>query len=157
MSGANPNPMEKSMVSVLVAENAGGYLRMRASRASWAAEVACCDCIKLCSGEAAHCLLFAGLRFVGVVGSASWLLVRRFLLPGGWRNAARTSWISCCTTDSCIVISSIVVEEAMSSGEGGAEMAVCSSSLHVRLSTAAWRTAFSFLESSCASCSAVFS
>jgi hypothetical protein len=110
-------------------------------------EGACCECIKLCSGDAARCLLVAGHQFVGVVGSVSWLLVYRFLLLGGLRTASRTSWISCYMTDSCIVISSMVVEEAMISGEGGAETAVCSLSLCVRVSTAPWRAAVSFLES----------
>jgi hypothetical protein len=103
----------------------GGYLIIRASRASWAVEVACFECIKLCSGDAAHCLLGAGHRFVGIVGSVSWLLVHHFLLPGGLQTMSRRSWMSSCMTDSCIVISSIVVEEAVRSGEGGPGMAMC--------------------------------
>jgi hypothetical protein len=34
----------------------------------------------LCSGDASRCLLAASHQFVGIVGSASWLLVRRFLI-----------------------------------------------------------------------------
>jgi hypothetical protein len=88
-------------------------------------EVACLECIKQCSGDAFRCLLVAGHRFVGVVGLLSWLLVCHFLLPGGLWTASMMSWMSCCMTDSCIVISSMVVEEAMRSGEGGAGMAMC--------------------------------
>jgi hypothetical protein len=119
---------------------------MRASRASWAAEVACCECIRLCSGDASRCLLVASHRFVGVAGSASSLLVHRFLLPGGLRTASRTSWMSCCTTESCIVISSIVVEEVAVSGEGGTVVVMVSSILFVRVSTAALRAAVSSLD-----------
>jgi hypothetical protein len=80
----------------VIARGRGGYLRMRALRASWVAEVACCECIKLCSGDASRFLLVAGRWFVGVVGPVFWSLPRRFLLPGGLRTAARISWISCC-------------------------------------------------------------
>jgi hypothetical protein len=100
----------------------------------------------LCSGDASRRLLVAGRQFVGVVGSMSWLLVRRFRLPGGLQTAARTSWMSCWMTDSCIVISSMVVGEAKRSGEGGARMASCSSIFHVRESTAALRAAVSSLD-----------
>jgi hypothetical protein len=109
-----------------------GYLSFRASRASCAVEVACFECIMLCSGDASRHLLVAGHWFIGVAGSTSWLLVPRFLLPGGLRTACRTSWMSCCMTDSCIVISSIVVEEAVRSGEGGAGVAICLSNFCVR-------------------------
>jgi hypothetical protein len=119
---------------------------MRASRASWAAEVVSCEFIRLCSGNASRCLLVAGRQFIGVVGSASWLLVRRFLLPGGLRTASRTSWMSCCTTESCIVISSIAVEEVAVSGEGGVVVAMVSSILFIRASTAALRAAVSSLD-----------
>jgi hypothetical protein len=132
----------------VIARGHGGYLIIRASRASWAAEVACFECIMLCSGDASHRLLVAGHQFVGVVGSASWLLVHRFLLPGGLRTASRTSWISCCTMDSCIVISSIMVEEAKTSGEGGGRMAICSSIFRDKVSPAAMRAAVSCLDAS---------
>jgi hypothetical protein len=70
MSVANPNPMEKSMVSVLVVVNAGG-------------------------GSPLPCgvsyLLVAGHWFVGVVGSFCWPLARRFRLPGGLQMASTMS------------------------------------------------------------------
>jgi hypothetical protein len=44
---------------------------MRAARACWAAEVVCCEYIRLCSGDALHCLLVAGRRFVSIVGAVS--------------------------------------------------------------------------------------
>jgi hypothetical protein len=53
------------------------------------AEVGCCECIKLCSGDASRFLLVAGHWFVGVVGPVFWSLPRRFLLPGGLRTASR--------------------------------------------------------------------
>jgi hypothetical protein len=119
---------------------------MRASRASWAVEVACCECIRLCSGDALHCLLVASCWFIGVVGSASWLLVRHFLLLGGLQTASRTSWISCYTTESCIIISSIVVEEVMVAGEGGMVVVIVSLILFIRVSMAALRAAVSSLD-----------
>jgi hypothetical protein len=124
----------------------GGYLCMRVSRASWAAEVTCCECIRLYSGDASHCLLVASHQFVGIVGSVSWLLVCRFLLQGGLRTASRTSWMSCCMTESCIVISSIVVGEDMVAGEGGMVVVMVSSILFIRASTAALRAAVSSLD-----------
>jgi hypothetical protein len=54
--------------------------------------------------------------------------------------------MSCCMMDSCIVISSIVVEEAMRCGEGGAGMAICSSIFHDKVSTVALRAADSCLD-----------
>jgi hypothetical protein len=48
---------------------------MRASSASWAAEVAWRECIKLCSGDASRARWVAGRLFVGVVGSLSCPLV----------------------------------------------------------------------------------
>jgi hypothetical protein len=120
-----------------------GYLVSRVSRASWAAEVACWECIELCSGDAAYCLLVAGLQFVSIVGSVSWLLMHHFLWPGGLRTASRTSWMSCFMTDSCIIVSSIMVEEAVRSGEGGARMVIYSSNFCIRVSTAALRAAVS--------------
>jgi hypothetical protein len=74
--------MDVALVEV-IATGYRGYLASRVSRASWAVEVACWECIKLCSSDAACCLLVASLQFVGMVGSVSWLLVRHFLLPGG--------------------------------------------------------------------------
>jgi hypothetical protein len=53
--------------------------------------------------------------------------------------------MSCCMTDSCIVISSIILEEAVISGQGGPEMAVCSLSVYMRVSTVALRAAVSIL------------
>jgi hypothetical protein len=121
---------------------------IRASRVSWAVVVACFECIKVCCGDAARCLLVAGHRFVGIVGSLSGLLVRRFLLPGGLRMASRTSCMSCWTWESCIVISSIAVEEVAVSGEWGAVVAMVSLILFVRVSTAALRAALSSLDTS---------
>jgi hypothetical protein len=54
--------------------------------------------------------------------------------------------MSCCMTDSCIVISSMVVGEAERSGEGGAGMAICSSIFHDKVSTAALRAPVSCLD-----------
>jgi hypothetical protein len=68
-----------------------GYLIMRASSASWAAEVAWRECIRLCSGDASRGRWVAGHLFVGIVSALSWPLVRRFLLLGGLRTASRTS------------------------------------------------------------------
>jgi hypothetical protein len=51
-------------------------------------------------------------------------------------------------TDSCIVISSIVVEEAERSGEGGAGMAIYSSIFRDKVSTVAVRAAVSCLAAS---------
>jgi hypothetical protein len=75
----------------VTASGHGGYLIMSVSSASWAAEVAWWECIRLCSSDASrgHCV--AGLLFVGVVGSFCWPLVRRFRLPGGLQTAARIS------------------------------------------------------------------
>jgi hypothetical protein len=49
----------------------GVYMIMRASSASWVAEVAWPECIRLCSGDASrgHCVV--GHLFVGVIGSLS--------------------------------------------------------------------------------------
>jgi hypothetical protein len=55
----------------VIARGHGGYLHIRASRASWVVEVACCECIRLYSSDASHCLLVAGCQFVGIVGAAS--------------------------------------------------------------------------------------
>jgi hypothetical protein len=121
-------------------------LILRASSASWAAEVAWCECIRLGSGDGSRCHWVTGRLFIGVVGSMFWSLVRRFLLPGGLQTASRMSWMSCWTWESCIVISSIAVEEAMVSGQGGAEMMVFSSSFFIRASTAALRAAVSSLD-----------
>jgi hypothetical protein len=124
----------------------GGYLIIRASSASWVAEVVCCEYIRPCSGDASLCCWVAIYLFIGIIGSLSWPLVYRFLLPGGLPTASRTSWISFWTWDSCIVISSIAVEVVAVSGEGGADMAMFSSSFFIRESTAASSTAVSSLE-----------
>jgi hypothetical protein len=124
----------------------GGYLIISTSSASWVAEVAWRECIKLCCGDASQCCWVAGHRFVGVVGSVSWLLVHCSLLPGGLRTASRMSWMLCWMTESCIVISSIVVEEVTVSSEGGTVVAMVSSILFVRASTAAFRAAVSSLD-----------
>jgi hypothetical protein len=55
-------------------------------------EVACFECIRLCSGDTSHGLLVAGYWLVGVVGSVSWLLVSHFLLLGGVRMAEGEEW-----------------------------------------------------------------
>jgi hypothetical protein len=120
-----------------IASRHGAYLIMRASSTSWAAEVAWHECIRLCSGDASWCRWVASFLFIGIVGSLSWLLVRRFLLPGGLRTVFRTSWISYSTWESYIIISSIVVEAVAVSGEGGMVVAMFSSSFFVRVSTAA--------------------
>jgi hypothetical protein len=96
-----------------------GYLIMSASSASLAAEVAWCEYIRLCSGDASRCHWVAGRQFVGIVGLLSWLLVHHVLLPGALRTSSRTSWISCWMWESCFVISSIAVEEVAVPGEGG--------------------------------------
>jgi hypothetical protein len=69
----------------------GWYLIIRAPSASWATEVAWRECIRLCSGDTSHCYSVAGHLFIGVIGSLSYPLVRRFLLPGGLRTASRMS------------------------------------------------------------------
>jgi hypothetical protein len=47
----------------------GGYLIMRASSASWAAEVASHECIRLCSGDVSLGHWVAGCLFIGIIGS----------------------------------------------------------------------------------------
>jgi hypothetical protein len=74
-----------------VASWRGGYLIISASSASWVVEVACRECIRLCSGDVSLGHWVASRQFVGIVGSLSWLLVRHFLLPGGLRMVSRTS------------------------------------------------------------------
>jgi hypothetical protein len=54
--------------------------------------------------------------------------------------------MSCWICDSCIVISSIAMEEVAVSGEGGTVMAMCSSSFFVRVYIADLRAAVSSLD-----------
>jgi hypothetical protein len=68
----------------VITRGCGGYLVSRASRVSWAVQVAYWESIKLCSSDAAHCLLVASLQFVSMVGLVSGLLVHHFLLLGGF-------------------------------------------------------------------------
>jgi hypothetical protein len=67
----------------VIARGHAGYLHMRASRVSWAVEVACCECIRLCSSDALHCvvsswsLVYWYCRFSVLVPSALLSLARR--------------------------------------------------------------------------------
>jgi hypothetical protein len=61
----------------------GRYLIMRASSASWVAEVVCHECIRPCSGDVSLGHWVASCLFVGIIGSLSWPPVHRFLLLGG--------------------------------------------------------------------------
>jgi hypothetical protein len=124
----------------------GRYLIIRASSASWVAEVVCHECIRLCSGDTSLRCWVAGCLFVGIIGSLSWPLVHHFILLGGLHTASRMSWMSFWTWDHCIVISCIMVEVIAVPGDGGADMAVRSSSVFVRESTAALSSAVSSME-----------
>jgi hypothetical protein len=98
-------------------------------------------CIRLCCGKVLHCLLVTGHWFVGIVGTVSWLLVCRFLLPAGLQMASRMFWISCWIWESCIIIFSMAEGEVMGSGRGWAGKMTYSLSYFIRVSTVALRAA----------------
>jgi hypothetical protein len=130
----------------VIARAHGGYLHMRASRASWVAVVACCECIKLCSGDVSHLLLVTSHWFISIVGPVFWSLPHRFLLLGGLQMASRTSWILCWTWESCIIISSIAEGEVARSRRGRARKMIYSLSYFIRVSTVALRAAVSAVD-----------
>jgi hypothetical protein len=119
---------------------------MRASSVSWAAEVTCCECNKLCSSDTSCFLLGAGHWFISIVGPVFWSLPHHFLLLGGLQMASSTSWISCWMWESCIVISSIAEGEVTMSRRGRARIIMHLTSCFVRVSTVALRAAVSAVD-----------
>jgi hypothetical protein len=75
----------------VIASWRGGYLIISASTTSWVAEVAWCEGIRLCSGDASLGRWVTGHLFIGILGLFFWLLVHRFLLLAGLRTASRIS------------------------------------------------------------------
>jgi hypothetical protein len=77
----------------------GAHCRVRASRASWAAVAACCECINPWVGDTSRHFCGSCQHVVGDCGSvlSYSLFGEYFLFPAGLCTASRMSSMPCCT------------------------------------------------------------